>query len=363
VYEISAVLVDTQYRFVRWETTNVSAVIDDISDPTTTVKLKDGSATVYAYFTAPYSLSLSRTPTNQVYNPNFGYEYVVSVNSEFVSNTANGTVWKISTRASDTTYKFINWTPSNSYATINYVYDTVTTVRLTGAATVTANFAAGYTPTIYRYLSGTSNTATNTITNMTHVSTTTTGTTMWNITANLYSTDTAYRFSNWYNATSSYATITNTSISTTSLTLTGNASIYAYFVPAYTLKITNNVIGSTAIPDTTVKRGYIAGSTYSNLLATVPSGYKFVGWTRSNTNVTITDSTKNPTSLTFASSTTPGLITTVTANFLILPVTVDSIMDTRDTKKYKAIKIGGQTWMAENLNYSGNSSEGEGGGD
>jgi uncharacterized protein (TIGR02145 family) len=87
---------------------------------------------------------------------------------------------------------------------------------------------------------------------------------------------------------------------------------------------------------------YIAGETVS-ISASPYCGYTFVNWTGGN----VANAAAATTTVTVNSN------MTVTANFRrsAAPPDYGALTDGRDGKRYRTLKIGEQTWMAENLNW------------
>ena len=100
---------------------------------------------------------------------------------------------------------------------------------------------------------------------------------------------------------------------------------------------------ATAAP---LKDAYAVGERVT-LTAVPDDGYVFAGWTGAR----VTDSASLVTTATVRSD------MTVAANFR--RIDYGTLTDERDGKTYRALKIGRQTWMAENLNYKPKASEGK----
>jgi len=142
---------------------------------------------------------------------------------------------------------------------------------------------------------------------------------------------TGYIFGGWntnnagtgirYNADSAY-------------TVTGNVILYAMWMPTLTIDV--SPMGGGSVNRDPNLGSYINGASVT-VTAAAASGYAFIGWSGASTSITA--------SITI----TMNGAKTLTANFV--QYSMGTFTDSRDSKTYKTVTIGGKTWMAENLNY------------
>ncbi len=284
--------IPTGYSFDGWTVTSGTASFADAADPTTTVTLTSGNASIQANF---------------IINT---YQLTVGTDGTLgVSTTPDGTVsvdHGVSTNISATTptgYSFDSWTVTSGTASIADDTDPTTAVTLTsGDASIQANFVLStYQLTVDTDgTSGASTTPSGTVTVEHGVGE--------NITA---TPPTGYSFDGW-TVTSGTANFADAADPTTTVTLTsGNASIRANFIiNTYQLTVgTDGTLGVSTTPDGTVS---VDHGVSTNISATTPAGYSFDSWTVTSGTASIADDTDPTTTVTLTSGNA-----SIQANFVI----------------------------------------------
>jgi uncharacterized repeat protein (TIGR02543 family) len=238
---------DAGYGFIEW-TGDVSHVAD-VNAATTTITM-NGDYSVTANFVAVHSLTISSTAGGSVTTPGEGvYTY------------DHGTVVGL-VATPDAGYDFVGWT--GDVSRIARVNAANTTVTVNSDYSVTANFVAVHSLTISSTAGG---------------SVTSPGEGVYTyddgMVVDLVATaDADYQFANW---TGDVEMVASGNAATTTVTVNGDYSIEANFVPVHSLTIFSTAGGSVTIPgEGTFNYGVGA---FAALVATADAGYRFVNWT------------------------------------------------------------------------------------
>jgi hypothetical protein len=272
---------ETGYRFLYWTVTSGSGKVTfgNIDSISTTVILT-GNATVQANFIKTYTLTMAPATGGSIISP--------ATSQVTVDSGVQTTI----TASAGLNYKFHNWTPSpGSKAIFGNSNDSSTTVILTGNATVQANFIKTYTLTMAPVTGGSITApATSQVTVDSGVQTTITASAGLN-----------YKFHNWTASPGSKAIFGNSNDSSTTVILTGNATVQADFIKTYTLTmappVTGGSITSPATSQVTVDSGV-----QTTITASANPGYKFVNWVVTSGSATIDDASIFSTTVTLANS-------------------------------------------------------------
>jgi Divergent InlB B-repeat domain/Carbohydrate binding module (family 35) len=206
------------YNFVNWTVVNGSASVASPTSLTTTATLTGGNDTVYANFAIKtYQLSVV---------PGVGGTRTAPATSPITVNHGAATTISATPNSG---YTFANWTVIGGTATLANANSASTTVTLTsGNATIQANFTAS--PVVY----------TLTVTNDGRGTTSPSGAVTVNagVATPISATPTAgNQFQNW-TVTSGSATFASPTSASTTVTLTGNATIRANFTAINTGSVT-----------------------------------------------------------------------------------------------------------------------------
>jgi uncharacterized protein (TIGR02145 family) len=131
------------------------------------------------------------------------------------------------------------------------------------------------------------------------------------------------------------------------ITLTKNDTLYAQWndlsdVSFQVIVDTRPIIGTGASGSGT----FTVGTFVRINAGTPPKNWQFQHWATTSKDVEFANADESRTMFTM-----PNNDVTVTAVFVALAGDTSSFNDSRDGKTYRKVKIGEQTWMAQNLNY------------
>jgi len=299
----------TGYTFNNWTITG-SGTIANAGNASTTVTV-NGNVTVTANFNqnaTTYTLTVERNPTaGGTTNPASSQTNINAGQQVNISATpANG-------------YTFANWTITSGSGNIANANSVSTTVTVNGNVTVRANFTQNqtqYTLTVNRNpaAGGTVKVGNNDYSSPVSVNSGTS-------TAISAAAASGYTFANW-TVTSGSAQINNANSASTTVSLSGNATITANFTqnPAttvtYTLTVSrlpSNSAGTVKINNTDYSAPVTVNSgTAVSITAAPATGYRFTNWTVATGTASIANAGSATTTVTLSSN------STVTANFTLI---------------------------------------------
>ncbi|MDR2693887.1 MAG: InlB B-repeat-containing protein [Chitinispirillales bacterium] len=274
-----------------------------------------GNVTLYAVWAqiTYYTLTVKTSPANGggtvSRNPNKDF-YASGETVTVMAAPANG-------------YTFTSWSGASTSTSASV------TITMTENKTLTANFQQqSVTPAGYTLTASASPTAGGSVTRNPNATSYDAGASV-SVTATAAS---GYTFTGWSGASTSTS-------SPVTITMDGNKTLTANFAQTYTLTASASPSGGGSVSPSS---GTYTSGTSVSVTATAASGYTFTGWSGAST------STSSPVTITMNGD------KTLTANFAQQSVGGGSgtFTDSRDSKLYKYVTIGGKKWTAENLSYA-----------
>ena len=289
------------YRFAGWSGASGS------KDKNVTITMDSNKELIANFEILTYTLTVNKNPeTGGTVSRNLNYEKYNHGTTVTVTATA------------DPDYTFTGWSGASSAT------DASVTVTMDGDKTLTANFIQVYTVT-FDANGGTVSPTSGTIGTDGRLASLPTP------------TRTGYMFNGWYTAT------TGGTVVTTSTVFSATATIYAQWtLIIYTITFDANGGSGTPPSQQTVNAG--SSITLPSGSGLTKSNSTFGGW---NTNTSGTGTNYNADS----SYTPDGNVTLYAKWNVVSGGDETTFVDSRDGKTYRKIKIGNQTWMAEDLNY------------
>ncbi|MBN1602697.1 MAG: tandem-95 repeat protein [Chitinispirillaceae bacterium] len=245
----------TGYTFTHWTVVSGTAYVGNLESPSTTLRLQDNAHLRANFTNSVYTLSVVATDHGTIIAP-----------SPAIFTTTLGTV-VLATAEAEPGYQFKEWIVTEGEAEITNNIVATTNIRVTGNATVQAVFAINsYTVNATSAGNGSVSPEKYTGDHGTEI--------LINATA-----ETGYKFSGWEIIDGSSFGHTSLNENPVEVTLTGNGTIRANFVPIYTLDvISSDEEGGTIMDPSSGSIGNIIYDSIVTVTAQENPGYSFTGW-------------------------------------------------------------------------------------